>query len=83
MSHRGRQAKSEDDWRRGQYHDGRIAGKAGAQGMYSDQFYQRGYRDGEKARKEAEARPVDPVRQQARDRFERRIARLVGPEDPR
>lgn len=46
MAHRGTQALGEKQWQVDQYALGVAHGKAGRQALYSDQFYQRGYRRG-------------------------------------
>lgn len=46
MSHRGRQATSEDQWRNAQRRAGYADGKAGVPQRYADEHYLRGYRQG-------------------------------------
>ena len=50
MSMRGTKALREHEWQRGQYRDGSEDGFADRQGRCSDQYYQRGYRAGQKRR---------------------------------
>jgi hypothetical protein len=57
MSHRGRKAKSEAEWRTAQYRQGRSDGLAGRNGVSANSHYQRGYRAGRQKRKEKERSP--------------------------
>lgn len=48
MSMRGTKAKREAEWRTSQRQDGYRDALGGRNDMYSDQYYQRGYRAGQK-----------------------------------
>lgn len=46
MSHRGTKALRESEWQSSQYKDGKRDALKGRTGSSSDQYYQRGWRDG-------------------------------------
>jgi len=56
---RGLMALKEYQWQREQYALGVYHGLKGHQGIYSDQFYQKGFRRGCERRKKAAAKKAD------------------------